>query len=59
MNKRKKDTKELKIELRGELKKRGGKHKQAKYRISSNFFFYTLSQWILRVTRKKKGKQKR
>lgn len=53
MNKRKKDTKEWKIELRGELKKKGGKHKQAKYRISSNFFF-ALSQWILRVTGKKR-----
>lgn len=44
MNKRKKDTKEWKIELRGELKKKGGgKHKQAKYRISSNFFFCSQS----------------
>lgn len=43
MNKRKKDTKEWKIELRGELKKGGGKHKQAKYRISSNFFFCSQS----------------
>lgn len=43
----------MKDRIKRRTKKRGGKHKQAKYRISSNFFF-ALSQWILRATGKKR-----
>lgn len=53
MNKRKKDTKEWKIELRGELKKRGESINKPNIELVVTFFF-ALSQWILRVTGEKR-----
>lgn len=53
MNKRKKDTKEWKIELRGELKKGGESINKPNIELVVTFFC-ALSQWILRVTGKKR-----